>query len=296
MKLKIPIVLIISLMLIAGCHTGSSGAISGRVVDGFGNPLGGTGVTVTLSSKEAIHNPDRWGNFYIYAPVGDYVMTIAFSNPDAGLDFTQEENVRIINGNQDLGTFTLLNTQNFEAWKLYREGDYMGATALFNEQAELARSGQVLDLPWMRYTEGEPDQNTLLTQGVLSAKNGLGWCYTRGLGEMGPGKQNYLESLSAGYNNYDAMVGLAGIAVSEGDGQAALDYINQVINEPGYYDSSQIHDSISEVDLMMIKSLAEFMLFQDGDSIDTAESARDAVATEGNAGSKNLLEVLDSLR
>jgi hypothetical protein len=47
---------------------------------------------------------------------------------------------------------------------------------------------------------------------------------------------------------------------------------------------------------MMIKSLAEYMLFQDSDSIDTEESARDAVATEGNAGSKNLLEVLDSLR
>jgi len=296
MKFKIPIALIISLMLLAGCHEGSSGAISGRVVDGFGNPLGGPGVTVTLSSKEAIHNPDRWGNFYIYAPVGDYVMTIAFSNPDAGLDFTLDEDIRVINGTQDLGTFTLLNTQNFEAWKSYRQGDYDSAISLFNEQADLARNGQALNLPWMRYTEGEPDQNSLLTQGVLSAKNGLGWCYTRGLGEMAIGKQNYIESMSAGYNNYDAMVGLAGIAISEGDAQAALDYINQVLNEPGFYDSSQIHDSINEVDLMMIKSLAEYMLFQDSDSIDTADSARNEVASQGNAGSKNLLEVLDALR
>lgn len=296
MKLTIPAVLIISLFLLAGCHTGSSGLLSGRVVDGFGNPLGGDAVTITLSGKEALHSPDRWGNFQLYAPVGDYVMRIAFTNPDAGLDFTMEENVRIITGEQKLGTFTLLSVQNFDAWESYRQEDYASAISLFNEQAELARSGQIVNLPWMRYSEGEPNENTLLTQGVLSAKNGLGWCYARGLGDTAQGKQNFTESLSGGYNNYDAMVGLAAIAVSEGDGQRALDLITQVIDEPGYYDTSQIHDSISEVDLMMLKSLAEFMLFDDSDSIDTAESVRNTVATQGNSGSKNLLEVLDSLR
>jgi hypothetical protein len=296
MRYQITIILISILLVLSGCHSGSSGNLKGCVVDGFGNPLGGPGVTVTLSSKEAIHHPDQWGNFFIYAPVGDYEMTIAFSNPTAGYDFTLDENVRIVNGTQDLGTFTLLNAQNFEAWDFYRQGFYPAAINKFNEQAILSRTGQVIDLPWMRYSEGEPDQNTLLTQGALSAENGLGWCYSRGLGEIDTAKPHFLQSLAAGYDNYDAMVGLAWIAIGEGDAEAALEYLNNIINEPGIYDSNQIHDSITETDLILVRSLVEFMLSEDSDSIDTAESVRQAVASQGNAGSKNLLEVLDSLR
>lgn len=295
MKYKIPAILII-LLLVSGCHSGSSGSLKGRVVDGFGNPLGGPGVTVTLSGKAAVHHPDQWGNFQMYAPVGDYVMRIAFSSPAAGYDFTMEEDVRIISGSRDLGLYTMLSAQNMDAWAFYGMGDYETAIDLFNEQAVLSRSGQFIDLPWMRYSEGEPDQNTLLTQGVLSAENGLGWCYTRGLGNINEGKAHFSQSLAGGYNNYDAMVGLTGIAISEGDGESALDFITHVIEEPGYYNSAQIHDAISEVDLIMIKSLAEFMLSRDSDSMDTAESVRESVGTQGNAGSKNLLELLDSMR
>lgn len=295
-------ILLTLLITVTACHKGTSGAINGRVIDGFGNPLGGPGVTVTLSGKGAVHHPDQWGNFYIYAPVGDYVLRIAFSNPDAGLDLTIEDEIRVVTGGRNLGTYTLLNVQNFDAWEFYRQGDYYSAIDKFNEQAALAHSGQLVNLPYMRWNEGEPNQNTLLTQGVLSAKNGLGWCYSRGLGDPLEGKINFLDSLAGGYNNYDAMVGLAAIAIGEGIAQGdeeikgVLDYLMPVIDEPGNYNSTQIHDAITEIDLIAVKSLAEFMLMRDNDSLETADSIRLLIATQGNPGTKNLMEVLDSFR
>jgi len=173
--------LITIFVALSACSGGSSGALTGRVVDGFGNPLGGEAVMITLSGNPAFHRPDQWGNFIIQAPSGDYTMTISFSNPAAGFHYRLDQPVSISKGSRNLGTFTLLNIQNMDAWEQYRAEDYSGAMALFNEQASDARAGQ-LWLPYMRYIEGEEDQNTLLTQGVLSAENGRGWCYSRGFG------------------------------------------------------------------------------------------------------------------
>ncbi len=275
---------------------GGSGTLMGRVVDGFGYPLGGDAVMVTLSGNPAIHRPDRWGNFIVRAPVGSYTMRISFSNPAAGFHYRLDEQVVVSKGSRQLGTFTLLNVQNMDAWTAYQMGDYQSAMNLFSEQATLARSGQVVWLPYMRYIEGEPEQNTLLTQGVLSAENGLGWTYARGFHNLTEGKLHFEQSLAGGYNNLDAMVGLAGIAVSEGEGEKALEYLEKVIVEPGLYDSSQIHDNIHEVDLIAMKSFVQFLLGQDGYSCDTAKSIEDDIAEQGNPASAELLAMLENFR
>jgi hypothetical protein len=166
---------------------------------------------------------------------------------------------------------------------------------LFETQAAQARSGQVI-LPYFRVIEGDPGQNTLLTQGVLSAENGLGWCYARGLHKVGDAKAHYLASLSNGYKNMDAMVGLAGLSLGEGNGQGALDYLNTVITEPGLYDSTQLHDNIREVDLIAAKSLAQFLLGLDKDSAATAVSIAGQVDSAGNSASSELLALLDTMR
>ncbi len=277
---------------LTACGGGSSGTLMGRVVDGFGNPLGGEAVMVNLSGNPAIHRPDQYGNFIVRAPTGTYTMRISFSNPDAGFHYRLDSDVIVSKGSRNLGTFTLLNAQNMEAWESYQQSDYDDAISLFSRQAEQGRAGQVW-LPYMRYIEGEEGQNTTLTQGVLSAENGLGWCFSRGKGNHQEGKVHYEQSLFGGYNNYDALVGLAGIAIGDGEPETALGYLNQVIEEPGYYDSSQIHDSITEVDLIAMKSFAEFMLGQDGYSKETAQSIADQIADEGNVGSKGLLNALE---
>lgn len=288
--------LLTTFLLLTACGGGSSGTLMGRVVDGFGYPLGGDAVMIKLSDNPAIHRPDRWGNFIVHAPTGEYTMRISFSNPPAGFHYKLEEDVRVVKGSKQLGTFTLLNVQNMEAWAAYREHDWNRAIKLFGEQADLARSAQLAWLPYMRYVEGEPDENTLLTQGVLSAENGLGWCYARGVGDVDAGSVHYTASLSGGYNNYDAMVGLAGIALGKGDGETAVELLQKVIDEPGYYDSSQIHDYITEVDLVAARCLAEFLLGYDGISRDTAKSIEDRLINEANMGSLDLLEALDTFR
>ncbi len=283
------------LLGLVACEGGSSGTLMGRVVDGFGNPLGGEAVMVTLTGNPAVNYPDRWGNFIIHAPTGDYTMRISFANPAAGYRYRLDEQVEVIHGSRQLGTFTLLNAQNMVAWIEYQSGDYDSAIRVFNTQANDARSGQVW-LPYMRYIEGEENQNTLLTQGVLSAENGLGWCFSRGKGNHQEGKVHFDQSLFGGYNNYDACVGLAGIALGKGDAQTALDLLNKVIAEPGYYDSSQIHDDINEVDLIAAKSLAQFLLGEDTASKEAADSIAGKVAGEGNAGSNDLLIMLAKFR
>jgi len=285
--------LAVFILWVSGCTSGSSGTLTGRVVDGFGYPLGGEAVMISLSGNPAVTFPDRWGNFIVHAPVGDYTMRISFSNPAAGFNYKLEEQVRVVKGTRQLGTFTLLNVQNMDAWAAYREGDYQRAMDLFSEQASLARSGQLVFLPYMRYIEGEPEQNTLLTQGVLSAENGLGWTFARGFHNSTQGRIHYRQSLAGGFNNLDAKVGLAGIAFGEGDGQTALSLLDEVIDEPGLYDSSQIHDDINEVDLIVAKSFAQFLLGQDGYSMETLESVKDRVPAEGNTGSNDLLKVMD---
>jgi len=291
-KIYIMILLILVTGLVS-CTSGGSGTLMGRVVDGFGNPLGGDAVMVTLSNNPAVHRPDQYGNFIVHAPEGDYTMKISFANPAAGFNYYLEQPVVVAKGTRNLGTFTLLNVQNMEAWAEYRDSEYIAAIDLFSEQADRARSAQLVWLPYMRYTEGEPGQNTLLTQGVLSAENGLGWCYSRGLHNHTEGKIHFEASLSGGYNNYDAYVGLAGIALGEGDGTTALELLEKVIDEPGLYDSTQIHDNIKEVDLMAAKALAQFLLGQDGYSRQTADAIRTQVEENGNAGSRDLLNALD---
>jgi hypothetical protein len=182
------------------------------------------------------------------------------------------------------------------AWTAYRNKDWQSARALFEAQASQARSAQMVFLPYMRIMEGEPDQNTLLTQGVLSAENGLGWTYARGFHDIDEAKIHFQLSLSGGYNNLDAKVGLAGIALGEGSGQTALDDLTAVIDEPGLYDSSQIHDNIKEIDLIASRSLAEFLVGQDVTSADTARSILSRVTAEGSAASTELLNILDSFR
>jgi hypothetical protein len=91
-------------------------------------------------------------------------------------------------------------------------------------------------------------------------------------------------------------VGLAGIALGKGDGLGALELLQEVIDEPGYYDSSQIHDDISEVDLIAARAFAEFLLGYDTISEKTAMQIADEVESEGNTGSKDLLEVLELFR
>jgi len=287
--------LIAMLLGLVACEGGSSGTLMGRVVDGFGNPLGGEAVMVTLAGNPAVNYPDRWGNFIIHAPTGDYTMRISFANPAAGYRYRLDEQVAVIHGSRQLGTFTLLNVQNMVAWTEYQSGDYDSAIRVFTTQANDARSGQVW-LPYMRYIEGEENQNTLLTQGVLSAENGLGWCFSRGKGNIQEGKVHFDQSLFGGYNNYDACVGLAGIALGNGDAQTALDLLDKVIAEPGYYDSSQIHDSVKEVDLIAAKSLAQFLLGEDIASKETADSIAGKVAGDGNTGSNDLLIMLAKFR
>jgi hypothetical protein len=288
---------IIAILLgLSACEGGSSGTLMGRVVDGFGYPLGGDAVMITLSDNPAFHRPDQHGNFIVRAPVGDYTMTISFSNPAAGFNYRLTEQVRVSKGSKQLGTFTLLNVQNMQGWESYRAGDYSSALAYFSEQANLARSGQIVWLPYMRYVEGDEGENTLLTQGVLSAENGLGWTYSRGFHNLHEGLVHYQQSLAGGYNNYDAKVGLTGIAIGDGDGQAAFDYVSEVIDEPGYYDSSQIHDDITEVDLIAIKSFAQFLLGQDGYSRETAQSIEGRIDTEANPATRDLLAALEQFR
>lgn len=281
---------------LSACSDGSSGTLMGRVVDGFGYPLGGEAVMVTLSDNPAIHRPDEHGNFIVRAPTGDYTMTISFSNPAAGFNYRLEEQVRVSKGSKQLGTFTLLNVQNMDGWEAYRAADYQSALEYFSEQATLARSGQVVWLPYMRYVEGEEGENTLLTQGVLSAENGLGWTLSRGFNNHREGWVHFQQSLAGGYNNYDAKVGLAGIAVGAGDAQMAYDFITEVIDEPGYYDSSQIHDNITEVDLIAVKSLAQLLLGQDGYSRETAQSIEDRIEDEASPATRDLLTALDQFR
>lgn len=288
-------VLVVPLWFVS-CSEGTSGTLTGRVIDGFGYPLGGDAVMITLTDNPAINHPDRYGNFIIHAPTGAYEMQISFSNPDAGFRYQLKANVDIVRGTRNLGDFTLLNVQNKQAWIEYRNKNWQSAINLFNIQASQARSGQLVFLPYMRYMEGEPDQNTLLTQGVLSAENGLGWTYARGLHNIAEAKTHYQASLSGGYNNLDAKVGLSGIALSEGDSQTAMDYLKTVIDEPGLYDSTQIHDSIKEIDLIAARSLAEFLLGFDLDSADTARSIADRISKEGSPASVELLSVLESFR
>ncbi len=283
----------ITLLGLMSCGGGQSGTLMGRVVDGFGNPLGGEYVMVTLSGNPAVHRPDQYGNFIVRAPTGSYTMRISFSNPAAGFNFRLDENIDVVHGSKQLGTFTLLSVQNSAAWERYRAGDYSGAAQLFNEQANIARAGAVW-LPYMRYIEGEEGQNTLLTQGVLSAENGLGWCLSRGSGNHQEGMIHFEQSLFGGYNNYDAFVGMAGVALGEGDPARALELLQQTIDEPGLYDSTQIHDNVKEVDLIACKALAQFMLGQDGYSRDTMASISDEVATDGNTGSVEILGILDT--
>ena len=280
-------------LALGACSEGSSGALVGRVVDGFGNPLGGPAVRITLSDNPVVNTPDQWGNFTIHAPVGDYTMLIVFSNPAGGFNYRLEEHVRISRGSKSIGTFTLFNVWNVQAWDAYRNHDWNIAIALFRYQAESARSGQVA---WLRSPEGDENENTLLTQGVLAGENGLGWCHARGLGDAGEGRMHFEAALSNGYNNYDAKVGLAGIALGKGDGLGALELLQEVIDEPGYYDSSQIHDDISEVDLIAARAFAEFLLGYDTISEKTAMQIADEVESEGNTGSKDLLEVLELFR
>ena len=279
-----------------GCEGGESGTLTGRVVDGFGYPLGGPAVVITLSGNPAFTNPDRWGNFIVHAPVGSYTMTISFSNPAAGFNYRVQEQVEIIHGTKHLGTFTLLNYQNMAGWRAYRNRNWDEALAYFSEQAALARSGQMVFLPYMRYLEGEPDENTILLQGVLSAENGLGWTYSRGYHDLARGKEHFQLGLSGGFNNLDAKVGLASIALGEGEAQTALDYLNAVIDEPGYYDSSQIHDNISEVDLLAARSLAEFLVGEVGASAETSREIYDRITEEGNSSSMELLNMLEEFR
>jgi len=289
-------ILLIGLMTVilslTACEGGSTGALTGRVVDGFGNPLGGDAVLITLTDNPAYHRPDQWGNFIIQAPSGNYTMRISFSNPAAGFHYLLDQPVTIGTGSRNLGTFTLLNVQNMQAWEKYQADDFNGALALFNEQANDARAGQ-LWLPYMRYIEGEEDQNTLLTQGVLSAENGLGWCYSRGFGNHQEGRVHFEQSMFGGYNNYDAKVGLAGIEIGDGNAAKALGLLDEVIVEPGYYDSTQIHDNVTETDLIVTKALAQFLMGQDAYSKETLESIREKADDEGNPGSVGVINMLD---
>jgi len=280
---------------LSACGGGSSGALTGRVVDGFGNPLGGEAVMITLSGNPAYHNPDQHGNFIIQAPTGSYTMRISFSNPAAGFHYNMTDAVVVTKGSRNLGTFTMLNVQNMGAWDNYRDEDYQSAISLFSEQANDARSGQ-LWLPYMRYIEGEENQNTLLTQGVLSAENGLGWCFSRGYGNHTEGRVHFEQSMYGGYNNYDAKVGLAGVELGDGNAAAALALLEEVIAEPGLYDVTDLHDPINETDLIVAKALAQFLLGQDGYSQETVQMIAEKASEEGNPGSIGTLNMLEQFQ
>jgi hypothetical protein len=296
MRLIYCIIALFMILWVAACEGGSSGTLTGRVVDGFGNPLGGDAVMITLTDNPAVTHPDRYGNFIIHAPSGSYTLQITFINPDAGFNYKLSESINISQGTRNLGEFTLLNAQNMQAWEAYRDADYQAAISKFNEQASQARTGQLVFLPYMRYQEGEPNQNTLLTQGVLSAENGLGWAYARGLHDIPEATIHWQASLSGGYNNIDAKVGLAGLALSNGQAQAAKDYLDAIIAEPGDYDTTQIHDNIRETDLIASRSLAEFLLGFDKDSGETAASIIPDLEAGGNSGSRELLNMLTIFR
>jgi hypothetical protein len=285
--------IILMMLAITSCGGGSSGTLTGRVVDGFGNPLGGEFVRVTLTGNPAVTNPDRWGNFIVHAPIGDYTMKITFSNPDAGFNFHLDQPVQVTQGSHALGTFTLGGPFNEEAWIAYRDRQWAVAITLFTQQAEEARSGQMVFLPYYRIIEGEENENTLLTQGVLSAENGLGWCLARGLGDIDGAKIHYDAALSGGYNNIDAKVGLAGIALGEGNGQDALDLLDTVIDEPGLYDSSKVHDNVKEIDLMAAKALAQFLMGHDAYAQETLDGIEEQVTNAGNSGSKDTVALLN---
>ncbi|HEX9746342.1 MAG TPA: hypothetical protein VGB30_13030 [bacterium] len=292
------ILTVLTLLIFAigiSCSSGGSGVITGRVLDGFGNPLGGDGVYVVLQGNPVQNHPDQWGNFIINAPTGSYTLIISFSNPAAGFNYRVTDDVVIGSGSRNLGSYTLLNVQNMDAWEAYNAKDWQGAISKFNEQASLARGGQVF-LPYMRIIEGDVNENTLLTQGILSAENGLGWTYARGLGNFDEARSHFELSMSSGYNNYDAKVGLAGIALTDGDAETAVKYIQEVLDIPGIYDSSQTHDQIHDIDLMAARSLAEFLLGYDADSRSTAQTIADKLPELGNPGSATLIEVLENFR
>ena len=287
--------IILTLLALTACGGGGgSGTLTGRVVDGFGNGLGGSAVRITLTGNPAVHNPDQWGNFIVHAPVGDYVMHVTFSNPEAGFNYRVDENVSVVKGTQNLGNFTLRSSLNEDAWSAYRDANYSQAILLFAEQALQARSGQLVFLPYYRVLEGELDENTLLTQGVLSAENGLGWCYTRGLGDVAIGGQHFNASLADGYNNLDSKVGLAGIAIGNGNAGEAFNLLTEVIDQPGMFDSSQVHDNIKEIDLQAAQAFAQFLMGQDGFSRDAVELIEEQVMNEGNAGSREIIILLNS--
>ena len=283
-------------LFLASCSGGgSSGIIKGHVRDSFGNPLGGKAVKITFSDYSTVICPDRWGNFESLVPVGEHTMTISFTNPEAGFKFVLTDIIKVGKGTVDLGDYTLSSAENTEAWKEYRLGNYDNAIANFEEQAGQARNGQIWP-PFWHGAQSDPDENTLLTQGFLAAENGLGWCHARGFGDIMEGESHFLNTLSDNYTNYDALVGLAGIAVGKGQAQTAYDDLVKVINLPGLYDSSQFHDNIKEIDLIALKSLAEFMLSNDGASVATENSIIGRISAEGNEGSIELLAALDSLR
>jgi len=285
--------LLLGLLALSACNSGSSGTLTGRVVDGFGNPLGGKFVRITLTDNPAVTNPDRWGNFIVHAPTGDYTMLITFSNPDAGFHFKLEQPVRVISGTQALGTFTMKGPINAKAWEAYRDKKWSTAIELFIQQAETARSGQMVFLPYYRVLEGEYDQNTMLTQGVLSAENGLGWCFARGLGQIDKSVTHFNAALANGYNNLDAKVGLAGVALGNGKGQEALNLLNTVIDEPGLYDSSDVHDNIGEIDLIVCKAFSQFLMGHDGYARETLRNIEAQAAVAGNPGTKDMIKLLN---
>lgn len=281
---------------LSGCEGGGSGILRGQVVDGLGYPLGGEAVQITLSGIPAVTEPNPWGYFTIYAPVGEYEMTISMNNPSAGFKIIKKENVTVGKGSKNLGTFTLLDVQNMAAWEAYRERDYVRAYGLFLEQASKARTAQYEYLPSLRYSGGDITQNPILLQGRLSAENGLGWTTARGFHLLDEAKTHFKASLSGGYNNFDAKVGLAGIFMSEGDIETALKYLNEVIEEPGYYDSRQFHDSITEVDLIAVRSLLEFLTGYERKSAESALSIKSTLATEGNSASNEVITLLREFR
>ncbi|MFH1675549.1 MAG: hypothetical protein ABIC40_00895 [bacterium] len=288
--------IVFAFLLISSCGGGgSSGIIKGHVQDGFGNPLGGAAVKITLSDYSTVTCPDQWGNFESIAPVGEHTLTISFSNPKAGFKFELSDTIKVVKGTINLGSYTLRSTENMEAWAEYKLKHYDNAIAKFEEQALMARSGQIY-LPFVHGAQGEPNENTLLTQGILAAENGLGWCYARGLTDIAAGEAHFLNAMGNGYTNYDALVGLAGVAIGKGQAQKAYDDLVKVIDLAGLYDSSQFHDNIREIDLIALKSLAEFMLNKDTMSIDTENSIKARIPTEGNKGSVELIAALDSLR
>ncbi len=285
--------MILLLLGLTACKGGSTGVLTGKVVDGYGNPLGGDAVSVTLSGNPVVNRPDQFGNFIIHAPVGDYTLAVAFHNPEAGIHLRVTQPVRVTQGSRSLGTFTLQNIENMVAWEEYCNKKWYRAIFLFQKQAESARSGEIF-LPYLRFGKGDEDQNAALTMGVHSAENGLGWCYARGLGDYDEGRSHFEAALSGGLNNVDAKVGLAGITFGDGDAAGTLALLNEVIDEPGLYDSSQVHDNIRELDLKALKAFTQFLLRQDGYCRDTLRSIEDDVVSQGNTGSQDLVKLINS--